>query len=114
MRKPERDVDAVLRQLGIDQLLAGASSGAGTRSSLRSEGGKDHAEYRRAPSAGAAVLLVSAETGEGRCAACCDRGPAGGDADTLDLSIDASDGAGISTAAPKFRCSASSCTTDRR
>ena len=95
----ERDVDAVLRQLGIDP-DAGAAHPRSLEQdrSLRSRGTREPAQHRiarRPPER--PCFLVSAETGEGIDAlltAIEDRLAA--TRTTLDLSIDASDGAGIS------------------
>ena len=94
----ERDVDAVLRQLGIDP-DAGAAHPRSLEQdrSLRSRGARESAQHRRRRPPERPCFLVSAETGEGidaLLAAIEDRLAA--TRTTLDLSIDASDGAGIS------------------
>ena len=94
----QRDVDTVLRQLGIDPDAGSASSKSGTRSIAsirRSAKTCDNIAARRPPER--PCFLVSAETGEGidaLLAAIEDRLAA--TRMTLDLSIDAADGAGIS------------------
>ena len=95
----QRDVDAVLRQLGIDPDAGGsASSKSGTRSTASIAEERENLRNiaaRRPPEH--PCFLVSAETGEGieaLLAAIEDRLAA--TRTTLDLSIDASDGAGIS------------------
>ena len=78
----ERDVDAVLRQLGIDP-DAGAAHPRSLEQDrpLRSGGAREPAQHRRPPAAGAAVLSgFRRNRGGDRCAAGRDRGPAGGDA----------------------------------
>ena len=95
----ERDVDTVLRQLGIDP-DAGAAHPRSLEQdrSLRSRGTREPAQHRRAPSAGAAVFSGlrrdQARGSNALLTAIEDRLAA--TRTTLDLSIDASDGAGIS------------------
>ena len=77
----ERDVDAVLRQLGIDP-DAGAAHPRSLEQdrSLRSRGARKPAQHRIPPSAGAAVLSgLRRNRGGDRYAADRDRGSAGGD-----------------------------------
>ena len=94
----QRDVDTVLRQLGIDPDAGGAFSRSGTRSTAsirRCAKTCDNIAARRPPER--PCFLVSAETGEGVDAllAAIEHRLAATRM-TLDLSIDASDGAGIS------------------
>ena len=94
----QRDVDTVLRQLGIDPDAGQAFSKSGTRSIVslpKSAKTSRNIAARRPPDR--PCFMVSAETGEGidaLLAAIEDRLAA--TRMTLDLSIDASDGAGIS------------------
>ena len=78
----ERDVDAVLRQLGIDP-DAGAAHPRSLEQDrpLRSRGARKPAQHRRPPPAGAAVFPgLGRNRGGDRGAACRDRGSAGGNA----------------------------------